>query len=293
MGSIRPDLANVLGVDEVGIDVSPGDLWPLPYRGSRYTVRKIGGRLRICWVRLDVVHPSDDLPAGFVKAMGKHKRNTRGRIVVTPHREVVARRESAPDRWESVYLGRLDGSISFPGFDLDPVGIEVGNLWPGLHFTHGEEFAVWNRDGNNDYLYWSKAGVYFRSTERYPELCAEVRRVRPRCGRVYFTETGHVWMNLPGGEVSHEFKPRFRDLLQQDMERLSDPSGDILLQSIVERVRATGCYPIYLGRINDYDSGVAPRTHFSSGARFGMGGEDMYDGDVFDSKYWKRMTRDQ
>jgi hypothetical protein len=292
MASLKDVDTEVPGVDENLTTVSPGDVWPLPHRGSRYTIREIEGKLRVCWARMDVVHPSEKLPSRLLKAMREHKRDRRGRFVLTPCREVIARREAQPEVWESVYLGRMGGVLSFPGFDLDPQTIDTGNLWTGLHFTHGEVFAVWNRDGNDDYLYWSGQGIYFRSIQRYPELCAKVRNIRPRCGRIYITENGHIWMNLPRSEVSYEFGPEFSRLLSEDRQRFSDPQYDILLRSVYERVRATGCYPVYVGRISDFDSGEPPRTHFSARAHFGIGGENAYDGDVFDSKYWRRMKRD-
>jgi len=163
-------------------------------------------------------------------------------------------------------------------------------LWRGLHFKHGEEFAVWNREGNDDYLYWTHRGIYFRSTERYPELCAKVREIRPRCGRIYFTEYGHIWMNLPTGDISSMWKPRFRELFDEDKARLS--RNDILLRSIAARKEATYAFPVYLGKTSDFDSGVPPRTHFTNNIYFGLGDENVEDGDEYDAESWKKMERD-
>jgi len=293
MIALKSQSTKVPGVDEQPMIVNPGDVWPLPYRGSRYSVKQIEKKLSFCWSREDVVHCAERGPDGLIKAMIEHKKDSRGSIRITPHGEVITKRENEDGTYTTIFLGLLDGTFVFPGFDLDPIDAERGSLWPGLHFKHGEEFAVWVRDGNEDYLYWTYNGLYFRSTERYPELCAAYREMRPRCGRLYITEFGHVWINLPGSEISQEWAPRFRDLLDVEIEKLKESKNDILLQSLVNRLRATGnCYPVYLGRITDFDSGTPPRTHFSSKAKFASGGEDTDNDEEFTAAPWKKMTRD-
>jgi len=289
MSILKPEPTNVPGIDGEMFSINPGDLWPLPYRGSRYSLKKVGDQLKMCWSRLDIVHPSKSIPKGLIKAMVDYRHDSRGSFRITPHLEVITKRETE-NGWGCVYLGKLEGVFLFPGFDLDPDDIQTGNIWRGLHFKHGEEFAVWNREGNNDYLYWSHRGLYFRSSEQYPEICAKVREIRPRCGRIYFTEYGHIWMNLPEGDVSFMWAPKFRDLLQKDKQLLA--TNDILLQSVFARKSATYTFPIYLGRVSDFDSGIAPRTHFTAFGYFGSGDETVDDGDEFDANSWKKMQRD-
>lgn len=290
MATLNDEPVIVPGVDEIPMTINPGDIWPLPYRGSRYTFKKIGTTIKMCWSRMDNIYCSDSIPNGLIRAMIEYKRDSRGSFRVTPHGEVITKPLIGDSIGLPVYLGKMEGLYSFHGFDLDPTGIETGRLWPGLHFKHGEEFAVWNRTGNDNYLYWTRKGIYFRSLEKYPELCAKVREIRPPCGRVYFTEFGHVWMNLHGGEVSFEWASKIKELIQEDKKMLA--KNDVLLRSIVSRKSATGTYPIYLGRISDFDSGTAPRTHFTGNAKFGLGGEDIDDEDAFNSDSWKRMQRD-
>lgn len=289
MISLKNVPTTVPGIDNKPITVNPGDLWPLPYRGSRYTIKKVNNNLQMCWTRMDVVHPSS-LPKDLIQVMIKFKNDSRGSIRVTPYFEVITKRKEQDGKWQPIYLGKFEGTYTFKDFDLNPTDIQTGNIWPGFHFKHGEEFAVWNRSGNDDFLYWTKGGVYFRSIDKYPELCSMVRMIRPRCGRIYITEFEHIWMNLPKWEVSVEWSSRFNHLLQEDKQKLAD--NDTLLRSVFERVSATQTYPIYLGKMSDFDSGVAPRTHFSGGAKFGLGGEDVDDGEAFDSDWWKNMKRD-
>ncbi len=291
MASLISDPTTVPSIDGKVAEINPGDIWPLPYRGSRYRIRKIDASLKLCWTRYDIVHCSGSLPEGIIQAMVDHKLNSRGSLRVSPHKEAITKRQIGDGIWESVYLGKIDGVFLFDGFDLDPSKISTGNIWRGFHFKHGEQFAVWNRAGNEDYLYWTFRGLYFRTIDKYPELCAKVREIRPRCGRIYITEYGHIWMNLPINEVSDEWTSAFRELLSKD--KLVLAKNDILLQSVYDRLRATKMYPIYVGHISEFDSGFAPRTHFSSGARFGIGTEDAEDGDGFTGESWKKMRRDR
>ncbi len=180
MTAITAESTTVPAVDGELIEIQEGGKWPLPYRGSQYSVKKVDDRLNFCWTRFDTLHCSESLPDGLIPAMIEHKWDSRGIIKITPYSEVITKREVEDGSYESIYLGKLDGVIDFTGFNLNPSDIETCNIWPGFQFKHGEEFAVWNRAGNDDYLYWTYMGRYFRSIERYPELCAKVRRSEER-----------------------------------------------------------------------------------------------------------------
>lgn len=291
MTSIVDTPTNVPAVNGKMLEVNTGEQWALPFRGSRYSVKGVNKFTDgLCWTRMDVLHPAESIPSGLIDTMVQNKFNAKGIIYITPHKEVITKREEGDGNYTPIYLGKLRGVLKFPGFDLNPSNIQTGNLWRGLHFKHGEEFAVWNRSGNDDHLYWTFKGLYFKTIERYPELCSKVREIRPRCGRIYITEYGHVWMNLPGSEVSPKWHPVFSRLLKEDKQMLA--GNDILLRSVHERVMATKTYPIYLGKISEFDSGNPPRTQFSAGAKFGIGGEDAEDSDFYDGKGWRRMRRD-
>ena len=103
-----------------------------------------------------------------------------------------------------------------------------------------------------------------------------MREIRPKAGRIYVTEFGHVWMNLEMGGASAEWSPIISARLKKDLGILSN--NDILLRSIKLRIDATSTMPIYVGKIKDFDSGTPPRTHFSFGAKFGKEFEDEEDG---------------
>lgn len=276
MSTLLESTVTVPSSDENAVKIKPGDKWPLPYRGSRYSITRMGNSLKMSWSRMDVIHYSDSIPKGLISSMIANKRDSRGSFRVTPHKEVITKLIEDDNSATPLYLGKLDGDFNFNGFLLNPEKLETGSFWTGLNFMHGEEFAVWNRDRNDDYLYWEKRGIKFRSIDRYPELCAKVREIRPRAGRIYVTEFGHIWMNLEMGGASAQWSSIVSSRLKNDLELLAH--NDVLLRAIKLRIDETGTMPIYLGKVEDFDCGSPPRTHFSFGANFGKGPEDEEDG---------------
>jgi hypothetical protein len=289
MSSLELESTTAPSIDGEPIEIHPGDCWPLPFRGSRYTLKAVEGRIKFCWSHMDKVYAAEKIPGGLLKAFGAYKLDTRGSLRITPHREVITK---VAKTWEPVYLGKIKDDLEFEGFNLNPEKYEVGRIWKGFHFKHGEVFAVWAREGSGDYLYWSKQGIYFRTIDEHPELCSRIREIRPRCGRLYITETGHIWMNLPATEISSEWLPTIRDYIEEDKAELANPKYDVVLKSLRDRVRNTRCWPIHIGHVSDYDHGKAPRTHFKTTKHFGLGGEDVDDEDGYDADSWKRMKRD-
>ena len=124
-------------------------------------------------------------------------KNGLGSFVVTPHKEIIARyQDENTGKWPAVYIGKLEGKMEFDSFDLDP-DLEVGQLWTGFMFKHGESFSVWSRDRHDHFLHWKRLGIHFRTIDQYSKLCNLVREIRPKGGRLYLNEYGHIWMNVP------------------------------------------------------------------------------------------------
>jgi len=272
--------------------VYPGDTWPAPYRGSKYSVKRLvrsGDRTqyRLVWARQDkLIHSS--VPQGLIASLREARPNVTGSIRITSHREVLCKKLDTTGLWVPYYVGKLEGNLEFDGFELDP-DLKLGQFWRGLHFKHGETWSVWTRRGNADYLYWSRKGMYFRSIHPYPKLCALLREVRPRGGRIYITEHGHVWFNLTEQGTSYAYKSYIKETISDDIaEFRSEDSWDALIESISERVNATKTRPLYLGHISEF--GEPPRTYFD-GNPFGQGtrNEDEDDEDGYHSKGYRGM----
>lgn len=272
--------------------IDPGDKWPAPYRGSKYSLRRMRRRgdnvqYRLVWARKDKLIQSA-VPKGMIAALREIRSNLTGSIRITSHREVLCKKLSA-GLWVPHYVGKLEGNLEFDGFELDPDDLELGQFWRGLHFKHGETWSVWTRRGNADYLYWSKQDNYFRSINPYPKLCKLFRLVRPRGGRMYITEHGHIWMNLTERGTSYTYKKYIQEKMSDDIREFrSDDYWDTLIESIDERISATKTRPLYLGHISEF--GEPPRTYFEED-EFGQGtkNEDEDDEDRYHSKGYRGM----
>lgn len=288
---------SVPSINGISIEVNPGDLWDAPYRGSKYSVRRLADldgkeRYRLVWARKDkLVHTS--VPKGLIPLLRESRPSITGGIRITSHREVLCKRPNKnTGKWDPHYIGILEGDIDFTdsGFDLNPNELSTGRFWRGFHFKHGETWAVWTRGGNEDYLYWSKKGVYFKSTVPYLELCKLIREIRPKGGRIYITDHGHIWFNLNDAGLSYKYRDEIQREMLDDIELFkNDKQYDTLIQSISERIDATKLRPLYLGKMEDF--GEPPRTYFETPFSEGTKLEDEDDEDGDHSKGYRRMRR--
>lgn len=282
------------------LTICPGDLWPAPYRGSKYSIRQMkrpdGKRQdRVLWARLGAIYHTE-IFNGLISALRNARGDDyRGSIRITPWREVLCKKyNSKIDKWQAVYIGKLHGVIDFEGFEMNPK-LQRGQFWRGFHFKHGETWAAGLRNGSDDYLHWSRGGRYFKSSSKHPELIAAIKEMRPRGGRCYITEYGHIWINMPPGEEGNIWLSRIRNLLREDMAEFeSSEEYNELIESIAERYEVTKTRPIYLGMIAEFDNGDPPRTEIPEDVLFTMGTdiEDQDDEDEFSSPGYRGMRRD-
>ena len=260
------------------INLKPYEKWPVPYTGSRYSVieRRVNGKRRmLCiWQYKDFepVYTCDNkynpiLPKGLLNAF-RNVGKSKGSFRVTANKEVITKVKE-DDSWTPYYLGRLNGEWNFPKLNLDPEK-EMYDVWDGLSFNHGQQWSVWVRERAGNYLYWSiskgysnsypkkKRSLTFRSIEEYPELVETYREIRPTGGRLYINEFGHIWMNLKSSQVSSIYESDIKSSIQEWNK--NDSSNKKIVN---KRLRYTdGCWPIYLGSIEEYDHGSPPRKYF-------------------------------
>lgn len=245
--------------------VRPGQSWPAPYRGSRYTVRRSGSLNTVGWehgplsIRAELYPPR---LADTVRAVKGHD----GSFRITSHGAVITKVYTrGGSYWEPQYLGVYDDDLAFPGIDNAPVAVRRGMYWPGLPFMHGEWWRVSPNVRPPNRLAWKKGGYVFLSTREYPELISACLELRPLGGRVYFTESGCVWMNVPDGGVNHRHRSRLRKLQRNQVEEFQASRAYATLRLLGERIKATrGCRPLYVGRIAEFDHGKPPWTEFAS-----------------------------
>jgi hypothetical protein len=273
-----------VGAERAPVRLSPGDPWPLPYRGSRYSIREVNRFLKAVWASEDDILLTTTYPKQTVDALRKVSK-PRGSFRITAHGAVITKVAKDGDGpWHAIYVGPYSNDLSFPSIELNPTGLKQGMHWTGLPFQHGEIWTVSPRPGASNILTWKHEGVTLGSTEPYPDLFRQYLSIRPRGGRVHFTEYGHVWMNLPDDEVSYAFRDEFRKIQSEQIDSLAKDGKTTILRLLQLRLIRTNCRPVYLGRTNDFDSGEAPWTLFTPFAveKFGKGSEDAGDGDVWD-----------
>jgi hypothetical protein len=271
----------VVGVDGTVCEISPGDPWPLPYRGSRYTIKEEEGKVTGVWHWQDLSLTTSNVPTRLHQLMVKAGKQS-GSLCVTAHRAVITKVPDGNGAWTPIYLGEYQNDFVFPKVNNDPHGLEPGSHWTGLPFHHGDKWSISPRDRTGQLL-WKHSGFYFGSIQRFPNLWKRYVSIRFLGGIVYFNEHGHVWMNLPDDQVGDDYIEPFRRLQAAQVDALAKRGDGAILSLIAARIEATKCRPVYLGRISDFDDGTAPWTQFNSlGARtFGKGSEAVVDGADF------------
>ena len=269
---LRP--IRVIGANGQLLPVSPGQAWPAPYRGSRYTVQAGRGLPRVSWKHGQLEIHADPSPRALADAVRAVK-GSHGSIRVTAHGAVITRVPVArQSRWEPRYVGVYTNDLLFPGIDTAPGPLEPGMYWTGFPFCHGEYWRISPSARSGRRLAWRSRGRTFRSTEEYPELIETCLDLRPSGGRIYMTESGSVWMNLPDGGVAPEHRERLQSLQRRHLDQLWSSGRHATLRLLHERIEATRTRPVYVGRIDAFDHGEPPWTSFSSTPPADDGRED-------------------
>lgn len=253
---------DVVGAGGRIIKVKPGDPWPAPYRGSRYTV--LGGRgvTLVGWNRDPLSIQAEPYPHQMARAVRATK-GEHGSFRVTPHGAVITMvRVGGGTRWDPTYVGQYEADLAFPGIDNAPNALEVGMYWPGLPFSHGERWRVSPYAHSQNRLQWQSLGRTHSSTQEYPELIEACLDIRPRGGRIYFTENGYVWLNVPDLELAPKYRAVFREKQEIQLISLKQNGRRAALRLLKERIEATHARPLYVGRIETFDHGDPPWTLF-------------------------------
>ena len=297
MGVDPLDLGAVRGVDSVvelvsdgtrvpidggrDVEVFPGMPWPSAYRGSKYSVLAARGGdpdAVLQWqyddLRLRIAAPDGLLEA--LREVGKSGGAGTGSVRITAGCEVLtkvhtdhyAEAEETPisDGWVPVYLGRLYGELPFEGVDVDPVrhlstDSDVG-VWDGLTFDHGERWAL----GYDGSLVWKWRDYRFESAFDHSELASKYGEYRPNGGRLYINEYGHVFGNVPQGELGGRAGREVSRVFEAWNEETLRSDATAPRRLVVRRLEATGGgdpsdghLPLYLGHLEEFDSGLIPQ----------------------------------
>jgi hypothetical protein len=254
----------VIGSGDTSITVTPGGPWPAPYRGSKYTVQGGKGLTLVGWKRNPLgvqANPFPDQLARYVRAA----KGGNGSFRITAHGAIITKvAVRGGSAWQPQYLGKYDGDLRFDGVENSPEGLQLGMYWTGLPFVHGEFWRVSPHFTGDGHLHWSSHGWTHPSTRPYPQLIEHCLAVRPSGGRIYITESGSIWMNVPDHDLADNFRATFQGLQQAQLEHMKQRGLRAALRLLVERIQATGCRPIYVGQIADFDHGKPPWTSFDA-----------------------------
>jgi hypothetical protein len=261
--------------DGTDVRIEPGQPYPSPYRGSRYSIvdsRRNGTVLE--WKYKDlVVHV--DPPAELLDSLhhlGKSRGSGRGSIRVTADRSVLTKihtdsyrfSQEAPvdSGWIPVYLGKLEGDLGFD-IDNDPSVPDRDHwVWGGFSFNHGERWSV----SDDDRLIWTWQDYRFHSALDHDDLIAKYARYRQIAGRLYVNEHGHVFVNVPRDEVPPSEADTV-DRVYEEWRHHVDANDDRAAKRLVQRrLKVTGDgdpsdghLPLYIGHLSEFDEGAVPK----------------------------------
>jgi hypothetical protein len=269
----------VVGFEGKPVEVSPGETWPLPYRGARYSIRQVDQHLKVVWQWQDIVVPSVNYPNETLRAM-RSVGKPRGSFCVTSHGLLLTKIPSDNGKkWRPVYVGRFHNDIDFGDLSRSHAHLKMGMYWTGFPFRSGETWFVSPRPGAKEIPMWKYQGIGFGATRRYPQMYRLYLSVRSVGGRFYITEQGQVWMNLRDDQISDGYKDDFIRMQKDQVDQLVADNKGATLQLLKLRMQATACRPVYLGDVKDLDYGEAPWTFFknSPATEFGKGSETTVD----------------
>ena len=258
------------------VDIKPGQPWPAPYRGSRYSLiesRDKGQRV-FQWRYNDLVIHVEP-PRGLIdqlQMLGKSSGSGKGSIRITANGEILTKIQSseyansgmAPvdSGWIPVYLGQLDGQLGFEvETDPEPPN-ETVDIWGGLPFNHGETWSV----SADERLIWKWKDYRFYSAFEHSELVEAYERYRTRAGRLYINEFGHVIVNVPRGEIPTGREEEVNHVFGEWKRQAERNGNSAALKLVTRRLKVTGDgnpeeghLPVHIGHLDQFDGGVIPK----------------------------------
>ncbi|WP_135666513.1 hypothetical protein [Halorhabdus rudnickae] len=263
--------------EDQAVSVAPGQPWPSAYRGSQYSLVSdddFGDDVVLKWEQRDLsIHadPPTDLwtamnTAGKEDGYGSFRVTAQGEVLTKVKADNYANTDQAPvsTGWIPAYLGKLNGTLDFGSVDTDPDPPENGiAIWQGFPFKHGERWAV----SHDDQLIWKWRDYRFTSIFDHSELIAAYDEYRPNPGRLYVTEHGHIWINVPHNDVTQAKGNEVQQAISTWKQRAETNDNTSTLRLVNRRLVATsqsddpadGHLPIHLGHLRDFDDGLVPR----------------------------------
>lgn len=170
----------------------------------------------------------------------------------------------------------MSGKIDLGEISTDPPVPDGVSIWTGPPFNHGERWSV-SSDGR---LIWTWRDYRFESAFDHPDLVAAYSEYRPNPGRLYLTEHGHVWVNVPRGNIAAGKREEIADAVSRWKSTADETGDETTLRLVTRRLKATsqsddpaeGQLPVHLGHLREFDDGVVPRVVVDDETYFGVVG---------------------
>lgn len=259
------------------VTVEPQQPWPSAYRGSRYSIvmdDDFDDHAVLKWEHRDLsifASAPNKLRQAMVligkgQGLGSFRITAAGEVLTKVEASTYDNIDQAPvsKGWIPVYLGKCRGEIDFGDVDTNPSPPSNGiKVWTSFPFNHGERWSV----SSGDELVWNWRDYRFRSAFDHSDLIDRYAKYRPNPGRIYITEHGHIWGNIPHNDVLPDKRAEISEAVTKwktDAESRGDATS---LRLVNRRLVATsrsedpagGQLPIHLGHLRDFDDAVIPK----------------------------------
>lgn len=263
------------------VTIHPKDPWPSAYRGSEYSIirSRKHRQLVMAW-QYDDLQLFMEPPDGLVEILREvGKGDGKGSFRITAGQDVIVKvpadgyvhidRAPVSSGWVPVYLGQLEGKPDVDEVNIDPptpTTPEVA-VWEGFPFNHGETWAI----SVYENLIWKWEGgsrsYRFKSAFDHSDLIQRYQDYRRTPGRLYVTEFGHIWVNIPPDEVPEANQATINKMYEEWRQQASSQGKSAILRLVQRRLEATGDgdssfghLPVHIGHVSQFDDGVLPRV---------------------------------
>lgn len=268
------------------VSIAPGHPWPSTYRGSRYSLvtdSRFDEGVVLKWEQRDLsifAEPPDGIydalqQVGKQGGLGSIRVTARGEVLTKVQADRYPNLDKAPvlEGWIPVYMGKLAGKIDFGTVDIDPTPPTDGiRVWRGFPFNHGERWSI----STDEKLIWKWRDYRFESAFNHSDLIDAYHKYRPKPGRAYVTEYGHIWVNVPNDDIVSGREQEVQAAINSWQNHAQNQNDNSTLRLVNRRLVATspsddpadGLIPIHLGHLRDFDDGVIPRPVVDDEAYF-------------------------
>jgi hypothetical protein len=263
--------------DGESVTISPKQPWPSAYRGSQYSLVSnddFDSDAVLKWNQRDL-NIFAEQPQGLWRTMtiigkegglGSFRVTAGGEVITKVKAEEYSNIDEAPvsDGWVPVYLGKLSGEINFDSVSTNPAPPTNGvNVWTGLPFNHGERWAV----SHDNKLVWKWRDYRFESAFDHSDIIDKYAEYRPNPGRLYITEHGHIWINVPTDDLLPDKRDEIQQAVSEWRQEATSNDDTSTLRLVNRRLTATsstddpadGHIPIHIGQLSQFDDGLIPR----------------------------------